>query len=119
MTFWTVWTLDNKDNESPESINFLKQKYIHTRVWTRALLPYLNISAFTCILVNYLLLVLVFFLFVFIGKTLVSLPVLSTNTKSSTSTMVYIAGIFHLAGIEQVPNPINFTNTIIHEKPRI
>ena len=31
-----------------------------------------------------------------------SLLVLSTKVKSSTSTMVYVAGIFHLAPIDNV-----------------
>ena len=33
-------------------------------------------------------------------KSPVSWLVLSANSKSSTSTMVYVAGIFHLAAIE-------------------
>jgi hypothetical protein len=37
MTFWTVWTLDEKDKtNSALTINFLKQKYVHRAMLTRA-----------------------------------------------------------------------------------
>lgn len=45
--FWTVWTLDESVNRSSVSINFLKQKYIHTQMLTRAQLPYFQYSVFT------------------------------------------------------------------------
>jgi len=84
-------------DESSFSINFLIQKYIHIAVCTRVLLPYLKCSVFTdCIVKTHK--------YSFVGEMKLFthfcvgiVAVLSANFKSSTSTMVYVAGFFHLA----------------------
>ena len=99
MTFWTVWTLDRGITNHP-SINFLKQKYIHIPMLTRAQLPVFNISVFTGLTSKLSFIAMRIFSLRLRKKALVSQLVLSANLKSSTSTMVYVAGIFHLAAIE-------------------
>ena len=48
---------------------------------------------------------------------IIDMAVLSANVKSSTSTMVYVAGFFHLALVKHTVRQLN-TNINTHEKSR-
>ena len=117
MTFWTVWTLDRINETSANQLSETKiyaHQYVNKSITAqfKKIGIYANGSKLSYTLFRV-------FSITFSKMHKPCLKVVSTNTKSSTSTMVYIAGIFHLASVEQTPNPIQFTNTIIHENPRV
>ena len=117
MTFWTVWTLDRINETSANQLSETKiyaHPYVNKSITAqfKNVGNYANASKLSCVSSRA-------FSIQSSKMHKPSLLVVSTNTKSSTSTMVYAAGIFHLASVEQTPNPIQFTNTIIHENPRV
>ena len=98
MTFWTVWTLDRINETSANQLSETKI-YSHPSVNKRitALFKIFGIYAISSKLTKTATRA---FSIAFRKNSFNRLKVLSTNTKSSSSTMVYVAGIFHLASLE-------------------
>src|SRR4051812_6238073 len=105
-------------NECILAINFLRQKYIYRPLFTRGKLPYLNRMVITVACVLTLYKSLVNFLIIEINYHGLWTKVVSAKSKSSTSTMVYVAGIFQFAPATKLISSTNFYQYQPHEKSR-
>jgi hypothetical protein len=100
ITFWTVWTLDTRIKRNI-LVNQLSEAKIYAHLYVnKSITARFKIIGIYDFIRNLSSIWLRIFSLHISKKHHMFIAVLSANVKSSTSTMVYVAGIFHLASIE-------------------